>query len=111
MIEPVLVDDDKLSKEQLEELAQTIATFNYDYQHIDQYSSWLAWHTLKAETDAILRRMRFIDKLAILYRVADIRDDRVERYGYFQKWDHDEEFRKKVLEFMGEGMKEARVIR
>jgi hypothetical protein len=115
MIDPVLIDDDKLSKEQLEELAQIIATFNYDYQQIDQHSTWSSWHTRKMETQAILRRMRFIDKLAILYRVADIHDERIQKFQWMgappKDWSDDKDFQKNVLGLMGDGMEEARVLR
>ena len=112
--EPVLVDDDKVSGEKLEELAQIIATFNYDYPWIDQHSTWSAWHTRKMETQAILRKLSFLDKLAILYRVADIHDARAEKYlqhGISKNWDEDKEFQQNVLAFLGDGMEEARVLR
>jgi len=111
MIEPVLVDDDKVRSEQLEELAQIIATFNYDYHQIDQHTSWSAWHARKMVTQALLRKMRFVDKLSILYRVADIHDARAEKYEHSKKWDDDKEFERNVLGFMGDGMQEARVLR
>lgn len=112
--EPVLVDDDKVSSEKIEELAQLVATFNYDYQQIDQHSTWSAWHIRKMDTTAALRKLSFLDKLAILYRVADLHDARAEKYlqyGISKNWDEDKEFQKNVLAFLGDGMEEARVLR
>jgi hypothetical protein len=92
-----------ITMERVEELATIAHKFNYDYQYIDHYNTWLSWHNVMMEQMYIYRTLSVEEKRMVLARVAELHNIAVAPYlgrGVSKVWDESIEKQKNVRLFI-----------
>lgn len=91
--------------ELINQIAEVVENFNYDYQQIDNHRTWSYWHNRKSEYMAAIRKqLSDQEKIALYHRVAELHDIAVEpylQYGISKKFWHDTAKQQHVIAFIG----------